>query len=426
MPRKSKKKIIAQQSKQKEANTIQPIVDKVELIQAVVQETKSKNDVVDVDVEDEDDDVPNVSIDCEHDIIKNIEFDEDVEDDLINTNYEENFSWCLNDWADIEDTNDVEEECPNSFYNKIDWLIDLYNTTEFEVDDNEFVDEHYNDDAQIEQQIDDQNEHVDVVDQVDDADDGWKTIVDETKKQLECNIKTSCSLTTTTNQVIVKMKELLIDEDEADDQEQINGEDTKSVSKIKVINNVIQKLKEFNVKINNNMCDNSTTVIADVNNTTTNPLFSSVQLPTTLKVLQTYRNVHYEEIISNVDLDEQQKFDILNVYYNVQWIDDITYAVYVAALNQEWDLATKLMKWTTQHWSTLRKLFGNWEQFKDKRKLKEFCINIMKYDEKSMPTLNEWAKQYALKQCNRIIKSYCDLCVSQDCIAFVMQYSQDL
>jgi hypothetical protein len=368
---KNKKQARQQQTKQQQIQAQQS---------NVVTNEFDKNEVITVTTKDS---VSNeVEYESEVDIENFIDNVDVIEND-VETEDDESFSyvdeWCSNDFdtSEDDDVNLIEE----SIYNKIDWLIDLHQQDVFEPnDETELFDEYIEDDQHSE--ISSKNE-------IDQLQNHKNTIINQQQNVMELlNCKVSSEVPTITN-------------------------------------NVIQKLKEFNDKINNMVFDDTNNNKSEAT-TQSNDMFSSSQLPTTLNVIKEYRNVNIEQIIGDVDLDEERKIYIIQIFQQLGWIDDVAHAIFVAVLHQEWDIAYKMMEWCSNQSITLRKIFGNWERLRDKRKVKEFCIALMKYDEKSMPTLNEWAKQYALKHCNRIIKSYCDLCVSQDCKAFIMQYSQDL
>jgi hypothetical protein len=152
-------------------------------------------------------------------------------------------------------------------------------------------------------------------------------------------------------------------------------------------------------------------------------LFNSENLNSTLDILKQYRSHSELDIITNIDLESETKEKILELFYVLGWINDIHHTIYVAALNNEWEIAKNVSRWESKHWSTLKKLIGNWDFFRNRRQLKDLCLHLINLDPKAMPTLNKWAIDHA-KELKRVIKGYCDLCISGEGKMFAMQYSE--
>lgn len=145
----------------------------------------------------------------------------------------------------------------------------------------------------------------------------------------------------------------------------------------------------------------------------------------TLSLLKDYRNQNLSEILLNVDVDQSLKEDISMVYHELGWIDDYASVVYNAALSNFWDLAKSLFDLMSpkEHWKLLRMLIGNWVSFRNRKAVRDFCVNVvMKQNPKAMSSLNEWAKEYG-KGLGMVCKGYCDLCQG-DNKKFAMEYSE--
>ena len=136
--------------------------------------------------------------------------------------------------------------------------------------------------------------------------------------------------------------------------------------------------------------------------------FQKENLQDTIDLIKTYRNESIENVISNVDLASEEKVRITSFFNVMGWIEDSQQVILLAALNNEWDICNNLMETLPSKWKLLRKLFGNWEQIRDKRQLKEMCLKIFKDEPKAIVTLNKWAIEYA-KGFNLLVKGYCDL-----------------
>jgi len=136
-----------------------------------------------------------------------------------------------------------------------------------------------------------------------------------------------------------------------------------------------------------------------------------------------YRDV--VECLQDVDLDSATttRYVLLLKKYGMQ-MNDASVLV-CAALADEWDVAFALMPHVdkSKSWEVLRKMFANWENIRDRRRLKEFCVQFMKQYPTAISHLNSWAKKYSTKE--RVIRGYCDLCTHcQDAQTFAMQYSE--
>ncbi len=150
--------------------------------------------------------------------------------------------------------------------------------------------------------------------------------------------------------------------------------------------------------------------------------FNKENLQETVELINTYKNVSIQSVISNVDLSSEEKVKITNFYDVMRWIEDVQDVILISVMNNEWEIAHNLLDKTTTKWRLLRKLFGNWEQIRDKRQLKEYCLRIFKEDPKAIVTLNKWTIEHA-KQYNLLVKGYCDLCC-QDAKIFILQNSE--
>lgn len=145
----------------------------------------------------------------------------------------------------------------------------------------------------------------------------------------------------------------------------------------------------------------------------------------TLSLMKDYRNRSLSEIMLDVDIDQSLKEDISMVYHELGWIDDYANVVYNAALSNFWDLARTLFDLMSpkEHWKLLRMLIGNWVSFRNRKALRDFCVNVViKANPKAMTMLNDWAKEYG-KTLGMVCKGYCDLCQG-DNKKFAMEYSE--
>ena len=150
--------------------------------------------------------------------------------------------------------------------------------------------------------------------------------------------------------------------------------------------------------------------------------FQKENLQDTIDLIKTYRNQSIENVISNVDLPSEEKVRITSFFNVMGWIEELQQVILLAALNNEWEICNTLLVNLPSKWKLLRKLFGNWEQIRDKRQLKEMCLKIFKDEPKAVVTLNKWAIEYA-KGFNLLVKGYCDLCC-QDAKIFILQNSE--
>ncbi len=132
------------------------------------------------------------------------------------------------------------------------------------------------------------------------------------------------------------------------------------------------------------------------------------------------------EILRDVDLDVDTKREVMEVFKQLDWIDDAAQCVLDASLCNHLELAKDIVNFMSckDHWKVLRKLIGNWNSFRNRRAVRDLCVHIISLNPKAMPTLNEWAKQQG-KERGRCFKGYCDLCQG-DNKQFAMQYSNDL
>lgn len=160
-------------------------------------------------------------------------------------------------------------------------------------------------------------------------------------------------------------------------------------------------------------------------------MFGLEQLQDTIAFLQEWKQVDFITMMNNVDLDSETKQDLGEKYFIIGWIHDLSEAVLVSALQGEWNFAKLLIEHQEWYqpavqgfgWKTLRMLIGNWDNFRDRKLLKELCIFVMQKDAKAMPQLNKWAIHQAKKWNRGVVKGYCDLCVG-DSKQFAMMYSE--
>jgi hypothetical protein len=150
--------------------------------------------------------------------------------------------------------------------------------------------------------------------------------------------------------------------------------------------------------------------------------FTKENLQDTIDLIKSYKNVSIESVIADVDLASEEKVKIASFYNVMGWIEDVHQVILISILNNEWEIANNLLIASATKWKLLRKLFGNWEQIRDKRQLKEFSLKIFKDDPKAITTLNKWAIEYS-KSYNLLVKGYCDLCC-QDAKIFILQNSE--
>ncbi len=159
-------------------------------------------------------------------------------------------------------------------------------------------------------------------------------------------------------------------------------------------------------------------------------LFSPEELQQTVEFMKEWKPSTFSNIITNVDIDDETKHFVGELFFVLGWIDDLSHAVLLCALHNQFTLASLIVTHQQQHkpkcegfgWKTLRKCLGNWDLCRDRKKLKELCLHIMTLDVKAMSTLNTWAIQHAKEQ-HRIIKGYCDF-LNGDAKKFAMMYSE--
>ena len=131
------------------------------------------------------------------------------------------------------------------------------------------------------------------------------------------------------------------------------------------------------------------------------------------------------ELLQDVDRSADSKMEIIRTLVRNKAVDDFPQAVYEAILFDEWDVAGVLLQHVPKgdQWKVLRKLLGNWESIRDRRRLKEFLVACMKEHPAAMATLNNHAKTYS--KYGKVIRGYTDLCMGcADAQKFAMIYSE--
>jgi hypothetical protein len=139
----------------------------------------------------------------------------------------------------------------------------------------------------------------------------------------------------------------------------------------------------------------------------------------------------WQSVISDIDTSSEDKSSLIQLLIKKQIITTSEHplVLYQCAYHNEWELANTLLSITSKQnlWIALRKCISNWESLPDKRRCKEFCIAIMKQNDKAMTSLNQWAQKQSKqnKQIKRAIRGYCDLCTpGSEAHTFAMQYSE--
>jgi hypothetical protein len=131
------------------------------------------------------------------------------------------------------------------------------------------------------------------------------------------------------------------------------------------------------------------------------------------------------ELLQDVDRSADSKMEIIRTLVRNKAVDHFPQAVYEAILFDEWDVAAVLLQHVPKgdQWKVLRKLLGNWESIRDRRRLKEFLVACMKEHPAAMATLNNHAKTYS--KYGKVIRGYTDLCMGcADAQKFAMIYSE--